>query len=230
MCIRDRDWETVKTEAVNRASERVRSLLPNKQILPRVGVGTQSETLRDYEDNIIRATASLACSQLVYSVNAELATALELRIDDPDTDNGLLNRIKSSEIALWHEVTENVQEGILTVVSLNASTTGSIIDTKGKATTSFDIIKIIITAGGTFETGVASAVTYSIYIGDQTGLQTVVTMANTVIDGNYQYAAHGVYIRFSAGVYATNDTWNLELRGDPVEAGTTLYTITNRRV
>jgi hypothetical protein len=224
------DWKTVKEEAVGRASEFVRAYLGNKQIIPRIGVGRQSETLRDYEDNIIQATAYIACSKLAESDSPELAERLMKKADDPETGFGLLNRIKSGEIALWNETTELYQSGKLVNLTYDNSSTGAIEDLRGSSTIAFDLIKVIIATGGTFIKGQASTVTYNVFVGDSTGLKNSQVISAVVIDGNWQTAAHGIEIKFSFGTYAANDEWEIEVRGDGIEAGTTLKSIKNRRI
>ena len=224
------DWSTVKTEAVARASEFVRSYLSNKQIISREGTNTESESLRDYEDNIIQATAHLACSMLVKHKDPELSTELRSFAIDLETKFGILNLIKSGELKLWNEVSINDNSGIVKVVSRNASSTGTIIDTKGVAVTEFDLIKVVIDTGGTFSPGSASGVIYSTYIGDSTGLKTVIAVNSETIDGAYQYIGHGLYVRFSPGVYTTNDEWEVEARGTKPESGSGIKSIRAVRV
>ena len=58
------DWSTLKTEAVNRASDFVRSYLPFP-IYPNKGVGTTDATGSDYPEVIVRSTAIMAVESLV---------------------------------------------------------------------------------------------------------------------------------------------------------------------
>ena len=40
-------------------------------------------------------------------------------------------------------------------------------------------------------------------------------MANDeIIDGYWQLVGHNMYVRFSPGVYTTNDEWELEVSGE----------------
>jgi len=227
-------WSDVKTAAVSRASEFVRVYL-NKPIMRRVGVGVQAESLREWDDVIIQATAYLACSYLVEPYDAERAAALRLRAYNSEFgvgkfDSGLLDMIKRGDIALWHEVNTAYQKGAIREVTIDMSTTGTLVDTLGVAQTTFDLIKVKIVTGAALTEGSASTVTFAVYIGDGTGLKTYQTQTATVMDGSYQYLAHGIYGRFSPGKYTANDEWEVEVRGQEPEAGVKVRSIELRRM
>lgn len=216
-------WVNVKTEAVSRASEFVRAYL-NKPILRRTGTGVQGESARDWDDVIIMATAYLACSYLIEPYDREKAAALRLRAYNSEFgvgkfESGLLDQIKRGDIALWNEITRSYTIGTPREVAMNVDSTGTIVDTAGTASTAFDLIKIIITVAGTFTEGSASTIKFSVYTGDSTGLKTVLAQSGTTITGGYQYTAHGIYVRFSAGKYNISDEWEIEVRGGQPEAG-----------
>lgn len=216
-------WATVKTEAVSRASEFVRVYL-NKPIMPRIGVGVQGESLREWDDVIIQSAAYLACSYLIEPYDRERASALRLRAYNSEfgvgkLESGLLDQIKRGDIALWNEVTRTYTTGVPQEVSIDGASSGSIIDTAGTATTAFDVIGIKITTAGAFTHGIASPVKFSVYTGDSTGLKTVTAQSGTTITGGYQYLAHGIYVRFAPGKYGLNDEWQIEVRGGQPEAG-----------
>lgn len=227
-------WADVKSSAVARASEFVRVYL-NKPILKRVGVGVQGESLREWDDVIIQATAYLACSYLIEPYDAEKAAALRLRAYNSEFgvgkfDSGLLDMIKRGDIALWHEVSRTFNSGAVREVSVNADSTGSIIDTVGKASTTFDLVKVIIKATETFTEGSASAVMFSVYTGSSTGLKTTLEQTDVVVNGSYQYLAHGIYGRFSPGKYTLDDEWEIEVRGSEPEVGVRAKSIELRRL
>jgi len=138
---------------------------------------------------------------------------------DKENESGFLDRIKRGEIALWNESSNVTEKGQVRDVSLDATTTGGIADLGGKATTEFDLVKVIIETGGTFAFGSASAVTYSVYSGDSTGLKVSQVIDSEIIDGSYQSMAHGVTVRFKPGVYVANDEWEVLLNGQPIETG-----------
>jgi len=204
-----RDYATLKSQAINRAAEFIRSYI-DKPIYKRTGTGVQSVTARDYEDVIVRSNAILACTFLLMPYDPERAREIEKMAYDKEEAMGYLDQIKRGEIRLWHEVDKRRGEGVVTEVSVNSSTTGSIIDVRGKASAT-DLIKVIITTGGTFAAGTASPVKYSTYIGDDTGLKMKLTETTRIISGQYQNAAHGVEIKFSAGVYVADDEWQIEV-------------------
>ena len=55
-----------------------------------------------------------------------------------------MDRIRNGEIALHNEVSLRKGAGIVREVSLNASTTGQIVDTRGYASTEWDVLKVVI--------------------------------------------------------------------------------------
>jgi len=223
------DWVTVKTEHVNRAADFIRSYI-NKPIFPREGTGYQSPTGRMYEDIIIRSNAILACSSLIRPYDPERADNIEKRAYDVENGTGYLDRIKSGEISLWNEVTERKGIGIVREVSLDSSTTGNIVDTKGTPTIAWDVVKVAIVTGGTFAQGTESTVTYSTWVQDSTGLKNSAYVEADIIDGSFQTLAWGVSIRFSAGNYVADDEWEIEIAGDEIESGSSIKTIDLRRV
>ena len=65
-----RDWETLKTEAVKRASDFISNYLPFP-IYPNKGVGTADAVGNDYPEMIVRSTAVMAVESLVRPYDAE---------------------------------------------------------------------------------------------------------------------------------------------------------------
>jgi len=207
------DWATLKARVAAEQAERIKSYL-NRPIYKRSGTGQQSESTRDYDWIIIHSNAALTVAELIRDVNPAKAEAIELRIIDPENGTGYLDRLKAGEYKLWHEETVAKQGGIVRQVSINAATTGAIIDTKGKAGCDWDVIKIKIIAGGTFAQGTASAITYSTWIKDDTGLKMQALVSAETINGGYQNFGHGISGRFSPGVYTANDEWEVEVSGE----------------
>ncbi len=216
-------WANVKLEAINRASERLRGYI-SKPILARPSGYLGSETLRKYEDIIILCTSVYACALLVAPYDPEMGRMLEQRVfrsqPSAEEEPGYADQIKSGHIRLWNEVTQATQQGLPRGVAANASSTGGIAEIRGRAATSFDLIKVIISTGGTFAYGTASPVKYSVYIGDSSGMKMSAIVSGAVITGQWQPLAHGLEVRWAAGVYTTNDEWEIEVRGDEAEAGT----------
>ena len=204
------DWETLKTRINNEAAERIRSFVPFP-IVSRKGVGTASASSRDYDWIIIKSNALLTCSSLVRPLNQELADELEKRAIDAETGLGLLDQLVAGKYRLWNQGERQKQ---LRVISANGSTTGDIVDVRGKPTVDWDLIKIKINTTGTFTAGTASGVKFDSYVGDSTSLKISQVANAETIDGSFQSVGHGMYVRFSNGVYnSTSDEWELEVSG-----------------
>jgi hypothetical protein len=204
------DWATLKSDAVKRASDFVRSYLPFP-IYPNKGVGTSDAAGNDYPEIIVRSTAVLAVESLVRPYDFEKADLIKAQVIGP---TGYLDMLRTGEISLYSSESAQKHKGIIRDVSINANTTGSIVDVRGKSVKSWDVIKIIITAGGTITAGSDNtSVKYSTYVGNDKGLKNQLDTNQEVIDCYWQPAGHNMWIRFSQGVYTTNDEWELEVSG-----------------
>ena len=203
-----RDYATLKTQAINRAAEFIRSYI-DKPVYKRKGTGVQSPTARDYEDVLVRSNALLAASFLLNPYDPERAADIERIAYDKEEQTGYLDRIKNGEIRLWHEIDKRRQSGVVREVTYGGSSTGYIIDVKGRAD-GYDLIKVIISTAGTFAAGTASGVKYTSYIGDTTGLKMQTSVSAEIINGTYQNIGRGLSAKFSAGVYSANDEWEVE--------------------
>ena len=206
-----RDWYDTKVEAVRKASDLVRNVLP-VPIYPRKGVGMASSTGNDYPEIIVRSTAIIACADLVRPFDKEKGDELMAMAMNPD-GTGYLDMVRKGEIALSQDEGLAKHSGIIREVSVNANTTGSIIDVRGKPTVDWDVIKIIISTAGTFTRGSASGVKYDTYVKDDTGLKIDKSSDAEVIDGGFQDVGHGMQVRFSPGLYTISDEWELEVSG-----------------
>ena len=206
-----RDWYDTKVEAVRKASDLVRNVLP-VPIYPRKGVGMASSTGNDYPEIIVRSTAIIACADLVRPFDKEKGDELMAMAMNPD-GTGYLDMVRKGEIALSQDEGLAKHSGIIREVSVNANTTGSIIDVRGKPTVDWDVIKIIISTAGTFTSGSASGVKYDTYVKDDTGLKIDKSSDAEVIDGGFQDVGHGMQVRFSPGLYTISDEWDLEISG-----------------
>lgn len=209
-----RDFPTHLTETVNRASEFVRSYI-NKPIYKRTGTGSQSGTARDYEDIVVRSTALISVAMILQPYELDRAMEIEKLAFDREEGTGYLDLIKRGEIRLWHEVDDRKADGVIRPVAVNSSTTGSIIDLKGRATRG-DLIKIKITtptsSSATVTAGTAnSTVKYSTWVGDDTGLKVVATETDRVISGGYDPIGLGMHAKFSMGTYYSADEWECEV-------------------
>jgi hypothetical protein len=184
----------------------------SKPIYPRKGVGTQSAVGNDYPEMIVMSAAHLACYFLIAPYNKTLADELMAKVTNDD-NTGWLDKIRNGEINLDQEDAIDKNRGILKEVSINASSTGSIVAIRGTPSTDYDRIKIIISTAGTFTEGSASTVKFDTYVRDATGMK-IDQFANAdTIDGSFQLVGHAMYVRFSPGVYTINDEWELEVSG-----------------
>ena len=206
-----RDWYDTKVEAVRKASDLCRNVLP-VPIYPRKGVGMASSTGNDYPEIIVRSTAIIACADLVRPFDKEKGDELMSMAMNP-AGTGYLDMVRTGQIALSQDEGLAKHSGIIREVSINANTTGSIIDVRGKPTVDWDVIKIIISTAGTFTSGSASGVKYDTYVKDDTGLKIDKSSNAETIDGGFQDVGHGMQVRFSPGLYTSNDEWELEISG-----------------
>jgi len=207
-----RDWVTLKTDAVKRASDFLRSFLPFP-IYPNKGVGTQDSTERDYPEIIVRSTAIMAVESLIRPYDTEKADQIKNQAIN-EQGNGFLDMLRTGQVHLYSSESEYKKRGILRTISQNNNSTGGIVDVKGTPSYSWDKIKIIITNGGTIQEGTTNnSVTFSSYIGNENGLKLESMAINELIDCYWQLVGHSMYIRFSAGVYTTNDEFELEISG-----------------
>ena len=206
-----RDWYDTKVEAVRKASDLCRNVLP-VPIYPRKGVGTASATGNDYPEIIVRSTAIIACADLVRPFDKEKGDELMAMAMNPE-GTGYLDMVRTGQIALSQDEGMAKHSGIIREVSINANSTGSVIDVRGRPSVDWDVIKIVITTAGTFTSGSASGVKYDTFVKDDTGLKIDKSSDAEIIDGGFQDVGHGMQVRFSPGVYTINDEWELEICG-----------------
>lgn len=221
-----RDNKTLFNEFIKRSSDFVRSYI-NKPIYKNKGVGTSDSLGRDYPEVIVRATALLASSMAILPYDEEHGLRLQNQVYDQEGGTGLLDLIRKGIISLDQD--EDGRDKIVKEVSIDNATTGAIVDTFGYPSVSYDRIKVIISTGGTFAAGTTSTVKYKTFTGSDEGLKVHSTQEAEVIDGSFQPIGHGVYVRFSTGVYTTNDEWEVEVSGLEHTSGGGIETIQLRR-
>jgi len=221
-----RDNKTLFDEFISRSSDFIRAYI-NKPIYKNKGVGTGDSLGRDFPEVIVRATALLAASMAILPYDEQHGLRLQNQVYDTETGTGLLDLIRKGVIALDSDETK--RDKIVKEVSINASTTGAIVDTFGYPSVSYDRIKIVIETGGTFAAGTDSTVTYKTFTGSDKGLKVHATQEAEIIDGSFQPVGHGVYVRFSTGVYTANDEWEIEVSGLNHTAGSGIETIQMKR-
>ncbi len=223
-----RDWVVLKTEAVKRASDFIRSVLPFP-IYQNKGVGTQDAVGNDYPEIIVRSTAVMAVESLVRPYDVEKADTIKSQAMNGE-DTGWLDMLRKGEMTLYSSEGESKYKGILRVVSINANTTGSIVDVRGRSTYPWDIIKIKISGGGTITAGTSNtSVTFDSLIGNENGLKLEPMATNEIIDCYWQLVGHDMYVRFSPGLYTTNDEWELEVSGELDQSFSAIKTVRTTR-
>ena len=196
------DFSTLITRITANASRYLDSKLdPN---LPK-------EQFKDKEGNydyiIIRTTALLAATFLIRSHDptSEIANSL---MEDAQSNIDALNK---GNAALSWQTTGDSSKGVLRDVTY---TSGSIrpVDTRGRWSGSWDLIKIKITTGGVLGTA-----KYSVFIKDDNKLKNHEAVSSEVITGDYQALAGGLQIRFAGSAddstAAINDEWEMEVTG-----------------
>ena len=207
-----RDWSDLKTEAVKRASDFVRSYLPIP-IYKNKGVGTSDAVGNDYPEIIVRSTAVMAVESLIRPYDIEKADLIKNQAMN-EQGTGWLDMIRTGQISLYSSESEQKHKGIIKSVAVHGNTTGGIVDVKGRASTQWDAIKIIISNGGTITSGSANtSVKYSTYTRNEQGLKMNEDTNEEVIDNGWQSVGHDMWVRFSTGLYTTNDEWELEVSG-----------------
>ena len=213
------DWEDLKNRVVKEQADRIRSYL-NRPIYKRNNSTYQGASDRDYDFIIIRINAILACADLIRSQDPERAQMIEEMAISPD-GNGLLDKLKRKEYVLWNETSFRSESGVISEVSVNASSTGYIEDIKLNTPpmTDYDEVKVIISTAGTFSVGSASTVKYDVFVKDNTGLKTHKVIDGEVITGDYQSLAYGAQIRFQAGVYTLSDEWAVTFQSAEIPIG-----------
>jgi len=235
------DWKTTKTTAVNSASSFVREFL-NKPIRKFSGdEGTEEGD--SYQDIIVKCVSHLAVASIIKPYDFEKAMRIESVAYNEETNQGLLNLIKAGEIPLWDEVTDRKKEGVVKKIATHASTTGGIADVwvpKGGPQVNWDRVKVIISddgnsgSGASLLSGTSSpGIKYSVYTKSGDGLKVNQTVTSEEINGDFQTLAYGCLIRFSmasatsgtSAKFYTNDEWEIELDGKPVESGSGIKTV-----
>ena len=172
------------------------------------------EQLKDKEGNfdyiIVRTTALIAATFMIRSHDptSEIATAL---MEDAQ---GNIDALNKGGAALSWQTTGDSSKGVIRDI---AYTSGSIrpVDTRGRWSGSWDLVKVKCILGGEFGTA-----TYSVWVkdADKLGINegTQVITAQK-ITGDYQPLAGGLQIRFGGSAkdsVATQDNeWEVEVSG-----------------
>ena len=196
------DFSTLITRITGNASRYLDAKLdPN---LPK-------EQLKDKEGNfdyiIVRTTALIAATFLIrrHDPTSEVANAL---MEDAQSNIDSLNQ---GGAALSWQTTGDSSKGVVRDVTY---TSGSIrpVDTRGRWSGSWDLLKVKIITGG--ELGAA---TYSVWTKDSDDLKNNQVVTAEKINGDYQTLAGGLQIRFGGSaddsVATANNEWEVEVAG-----------------
>ena len=196
------DFSTLITRVLANASRfldaKLDPNLPKEQFKDKSG---------NYDYIIVRTTALIAATFLIRSHDptSEVATAL---MEDA---MGNIDALNKGSAALSWQTTGDSSKGVLRDVSY---TSGSIrpVDTRGRYSGSWDLVKIIITTGGVLGTA-----KYSVFIKDSDKLKNERILTDEIISGDYQPLAGGLEIRFAGSaddsVATVDDEWECEVVG-----------------
>ena len=198
------DFSTLITRITGNASRYLDAKLdPN---LPR-------EQLKDKEGNfdyiIVRTTALLAATFLIraHDPTSEVANAL---MEDAQ---GNIDALNQGGAALSWQTTGDSSKGIIRDITY---TSGSVrpVDTRGRWSGSWDLVKVSISAS---TAGVIGTAKYNVYVKDADGLKNNQVVTEEVITGDYQPLAGGLQIRFGgstdASVATASNEWEVEVAG-----------------
>jgi hypothetical protein len=222
-----KDFTDTVTEARNRASELVRSMVA-KPIYKRKGVGYQGETTRNYDEVLILSAAAIAVALMVRPFDSELATEIEEKYNNEGDPPGILQLIRDGFIKLHHEFSADRSQGLIIPVSVNSSTTGSIVDISGSPSRT-DMLRIQITTGGTLAYGTASPVRYKVLASDDSGVQTTTIVENEILTGGFDTLGMGLRFKGSQGVFTSGDYWFIDAVSGTPETQNPIRTTTARR-
>ena len=197
------DFTTHVSNSIKRASDMVRSMVG-------VPIYKQKDSAmgNSFPEIIVLNTATLACYYMIAPYDINKANELKARVTN-DEGTGDLDKVRSGQYILEQDESSEKNAGIIREISLNANTTGRVLDVRGKPF-AWDRLKIKITNGATLTYGSASSITYDVYTGDSSGLKIVKSVDGETVTGNWDIASNGMEILFSEGSYNTNDEWELE--------------------
>ena len=213
------DFATVKQAAVNEASDFIRSYI-NRPIYKRKNSDLQGAALRTYDYIVIRINAILAAANLVRRDDPAKADELYALVINQDGD-GLLDKLKRSEFALWHETSNRSEDGVIQIVQTDSSSTGYPRDIKmhGPPNVDYDEIRLVISTGGNFQPGSASSVKYDVFVKNNDGLRMQKVVDAQTMNGSYQVMAYGAMVAWQCGLYVTNDEFSVIFQSSDIAIG-----------
>ena len=206
------DWATIKTRFRKRACRLFESEIDSRFVRE-----ISKDREGNYPDVIIRATALKTVMLLMkaHDPNNEIIGSFDMEY------NEIVRGIRSGAITLPNSITQDSGKGVIREVSVNASTTlrpVSIIgDYQGSG---YDLLKVVVSTAGAV--GVAKM---TVYQKDGDKLKTDTSVDAEIIDGDYQFFAPGLRIRWSAAVIdgstdvaTLNDEYEIEVYGQSIDS------------
>jgi len=216
------DWATLKQKAVDESADEMRSYL-NRPIYPIKNATYQGAAERNYDFILVRINAILAVANLALRTDPERAAEIRALAINDETGQGLLDKLRKREYALWNETTAKTENGIVQVVSQNSSSTGGISDIKmkGPVSTDYDEVRVVVSTAGTVSATYDSTPTakFDVYVKNADGLKRNKVMSDVVITGAYQLFIYNSEILFGLGVYTLNDEFSVTFRSSEVAIG-----------
>ena len=158
---------------------------------------------------IVRTAALIAATFLIRSHDptSEIATAL---MEDA---MGNIDALNKGGAALSWQTTGDSSKGVVRDVTYT-STALRPVDTRGRWSGSWDLIKVSISST---TAGVIGTAKYNVYVKDSDGLKNNQVVTEEVITGDYQPLAGGLQIRFGGSTDATqavaDNEWEIEVAG-----------------
>ena len=216
------DWATLKQKAVDESADEMRSYL-NRPVYPIKNATYQGAAERNYDFILVRINAILAVSNLALRTNPERAAEIRALAINDETGQGLLDKLRRHEYALWNETTTKSENGIVQIVTQNASSTGGITDLKmrGPVTTDYDEVRVVISTACTVAATYGSTPTakFDAYAKNADGLKQNKLISGEIITGAYQTFLYNSQIIFGLGVYTLNDEFSVTFRSSEVAIG-----------
>ena len=205
------DFATLITRVMGNASRyfdsRVDATLPRDQWKDKEG---------NYDYLIIRTVALIS---IVFLLKAHDPNSIMIKTFEEEY-NFNLEVLNSGQARLSNQVSGDSSKGtVREVVSPQNTNPLHIVDTRGRYSGVYDLIKVVISTAGAIGTA-----KFDVFAGDNTGLKQNKTIDAQLITGDYQSIGGGLQIRFagkndssSATVGGTPDEWEIEVWGEGEE-------------
>tara|TARA_Y100000593_G_scaffold55396_1_gene103706 strand:+ start:3551 stop:4507 length:957 start_codon:yes stop_codon:yes gene_type:complete len=189
-----------RTDASRFLDSRLDPNLPKEQLKDKSG---------NFDYMIIRTTALIAANFMIRTNNptSEMGIAFMEEAEKNITD------MNNGNAALSWQNTSDGSKGVIRDVRYDGTVRP--VDTRGRYSGTYDLIKIKITTGGPIGTA-----KYSVWAkdGDKLGMnEGTQVITDEIVNGDYQSVAGGLQIRFAGTNFdstaAVNDIWEIEVSG-----------------